>query len=408
MQKTNVKKSKRKKMKRRFPDYSLPFSEFYSEEQCLLFNKLLKSDVPEAIAKSVIDSGYFMRNDNGPVFDSYYSSMWALQGQFPFNHFTSLLNNQPLLTPEEKKVSVIRSTDEMLQILRADAHSNHCLENGSLSFRGQVTEYFTKRPIPNPSLANKSGQERLLIPSIYRKYKENFQNRIMDEKPHEVFNTIIADDLIYYGMESPAVLSQRNHEKYGPHTISDLEDFPEPENQEYYKRWSQIKVQGSAYPDIAIISQHYGFHSYGLDITFDPKVAAFFSTNKFERQTNGKADYFPIKSGEHEGVIYCFYFRAPQITSTRDIINSIPAFEYIKPIRPIRQSGALPFFLPDRFNEANQFIWHIFKLHAEFNTDDLPSKEFLFPSQHEDRFYKAAIEVKKENKFWSDFVEYDF
>ena len=230
----------------------------------------------------------------------------------------------------------------------------------------------------------------------------------MDERPQEVFDTSIADDLIYYGMENTEVLLKRNYEKYGFHTISDLKDFPESENQEYYKRWSQLKVQGGVYPDIAIISQHYGFHTYGLDITFDPKVAAFFSTHRFEWQTNGKADYFPIKEGEHNGVIYCFYFRAPQITSTRDIIKSIPAFDYINPIRPIRQSCALPFFLPDRFNEANQFIWQIFKLHPEFDMNDLPSKKFLFPSQKEDEFYKAIINVKKKNKFWSDFVEYDF
>jgi hypothetical protein len=47
-------------------------------------------------------------------------------------------------------------------------------------------------------------------------------------------------------------------------------------------------------------------------------------------------------------------------------------------------------------------------LHPEFNTDNLPKKEFLFPPPDEDRFYKAAIEVKKGNKFWADFVEYDF
>jgi hypothetical protein len=393
---------------RKYPDYNQPFSEHYSERQNILYNKLLKAGISKKIANNAKISGYYMNSEDGFVLDSYYASMWALEGQFPFDYFLAILKKEKSLQPLEKKVSVVKSVNEILEILKSDPHSYHCLQNGSLSFRGQREEYFTERIIPNPSLADNFGKERLIIPNIYRKYKNDFQARIMDERPQEVFGTLLADDLIYYGMESPLVISERNHKKYGPHTISELQEFPEPENQEYYKRWNQIKIQGTFYPDIAIISQHYGFQTYGLDITFDPKVAAFFATHKFEQKENGKADYYPVNNGEHKGVIYCFYFRAPQITKTRDIVESIPAFEYIFPLRPVRQSCALPFFLPDRFNEACQFVWHVFKLDSEFKLDDLHSKEFLFPSKNEDKFYAAAIEVKQKNNVWAEFVEYNF
>lgn len=395
-------------MKRKFIDLSIPFSEFYKEQQEILYNKLVDNGVSAKMASEAVNSGYYMRDENSFVYDSYYAPIWLLQGQFGFSEFLEILDNRTTINPIQNKVSVVRSPSEILEVLRSDPHSRHCLDNGSFSFRGQTAEYFTKRPIPNPSFKIDDNGERLIIPNIYRKYKDDFQQRLVDEQPHKIFNTSLADDLIYYGMENPMVLSERNYKKYGPHTISDLENFPEPENQEYYKRWSQIKVQGTIFPDIAIVSQHYGFHTYGLDITFDHKAAAFFATNKFGWTKEGKADYSPIKNGEHSGVIYCFYFRAPQITSTRDIIHSIPAFEYINPVRPIRQSCALPFFLSDRFNEANQFIWHIFKLHHEFNTKDIPSKTYFFPSKEEDKFYKAAIEVKQKNESWSDFVEYGF
>lgn len=389
-------------------DFSLPFLEFYKEQQEILYNKLILNGISAEKAIEVINSGYYMWDKNSSVYDSYYDPRWFLQGQFKFSDFLEILNNRTTIKPIQNKVSFVKSTADILEILRSDPHSSHCLDQGSLSFRGQTSEYFTQRQIPNPSFKVDGDKERLIIPSIYRKYKADFQQRVVDERPHEIFKTFLVDDLIYYGMENPIVLSERNYKKYGTHTISDLEDFPEPENQEYYKRWSQIKVQGTAYPDIAIIAQHYGFHTYGLDITFDPKAAAFFATNKFKWTNDGKADYSPIKNGEHTGIIYCFYFRTPQITSTRDIIQSIPAFEYINPERPIRQSCALPFFLTDRFNEANQFIWHIFKLFPEFDNSELPSKKYFFPSKEEDKFYEAAISVKQKNENWEDFVEYDF
>jgi hypothetical protein len=395
-------------MSRRFPDYSLPFYKFYEKQQIILYKKLIDNGIIEIMAKDVIESGYYMTSEKSSVYDSYYSPQWALVGQFPFKDFLLFLNGQHTYNSIKRKTSTVSSVDEIFQILNSDPHSKHCLEQGSLSFRGQKQEYFTKRAIPNPSLANENSEERLIIPSIYRKYTSNFQSRIMDEKPQWVFETLLADDLVYYGMESPIEISKRNHEKYGDHSISDLQNFPEPENQEYYKRWSQIKVQGNYFPDIAIIAQHYGFQTYGLDLTFNPKVAAFFATHNFTWKQNDKADYNPVKNDEHEGIIYCFYFRAPQIRQTRDIINEIPAFEYINPLRPINQSCALPFFSPERFNEANQFLFHVFKIKKDFDISDLPSKQHLFPSKKNDKFYKACIDVKQKNEVWSDFVEYDF
>jgi hypothetical protein len=392
-------------------DLSSPFFEYFKDFQNLLEEQLIKFGVERGLIAKALSSGYYMLPSNEWVFDSYYSPSWAFQGQMPFGSFVNMLvkNETDSVFKEHNshKVSYINSVDDIYEILNSNEHSKYCLKNGSLSFRGQRKEYTTKRPVPNSYMSDGHGNEKLIIPGLYRKYSNDFQQRIVDESPTKVFQTFLADDLIYYGIDKDN-LHKQNFEKYGQHNISDLEDFPEKENQEYYKRWVQLKVQGSAFPDIAIVSQHYGFETYGLDITFKPKVAAFFATNYFNQKKNGKADFVPIKHGEHIGVIYCFYFRAPQLKSTRDIIKNTPAFEYINPLRPIRQECALPFFLFDRFNEANQFIYHEFRLNKSFDTTGIPSKEYLFPSPEEDKFYEAALNVKRNNKIWSNFVEYEF
>lgn len=394
-------------------NFNAPFSEYYHEFQNHLVEQLSNKGVEQDLINKAINSGYYMLpQNNSTVYDSFYSPTWAFQGQMPLDSFIEMLTKNEVeaifKSHNSHKISYVDSVDDIYHILNSEDHSKYCLENRSLSFRGQKKEYAVRRETPNFYMSDDKGNEKLIIPGLYRKYIDNFQDRIIDESPTKIFQTILADDLIYYGIDNRLDLFKRNFEKYGDHNISDLIDFPEQENQEYYKRWSQLKVQGSAFPDIAIVSQHYGFETYGLDITFNLEVAAFFATNSFKMKSNGKATYEPIENGKHQGVIYCFYFRAPQITQTRDIIQNIPAFEYIKPLRPIRQECALPFFLFDRFNEANQFIYHEFRLNNHFDTKDIPSKEYLFPSEGDDKFYEAALAVKKKNKIWSNFVEYEF
>ncbi|MGK4568154.1 hypothetical protein [Flavobacterium sp. 3HN19-14] len=200
---------------RHYPDFNQPFSEHYFDRQKNLYKKLIEAGISDQKAKDAVKSGYYMNNVDGNVLDSFYAPMWAFEGQFNFNNFIDIIQGKEIVKPFEKKVSTIKSVNELLDILKTDPHSNHCLEYGSLSFRGQRDEYFTKRPIPNPTLANKDGRERLIIPNIYRKYKGDFQARIMDERPNEIFGTLLADDLIYYGMESPHIISERNFKKYG-------------------------------------------------------------------------------------------------------------------------------------------------------------------------------------------------
>ncbi|MGR5972894.1 FRG domain-containing protein [Bacillus cereus] len=54
---------------------------------------------------------------------------------------------------------------------------------------------------------------------------------------------------------------------------SNLEDFPDSESQEFASRYNQKLSIGN---EQALIEQHYGFPTVGLDVTFDLKTALFF------------------------------------------------------------------------------------------------------------------------------------
>ncbi|WP_369435988.1 hypothetical protein [Lysinibacillus fusiformis] len=96
------------------------------------------------------------------------------------------------------------------------------------------------------------------------------------------------------------------------------------------------------------------------------------------------------------------------MTKTRDMVNEISILEHLYPVRPIKQSCALPFFHSDTVNEAIPHIVAILKIGENFDYSNTYSAADLFPSRREDKFYKFLLELKEEfPEVLKNIAEYD-
>jgi len=365
--------------------------------------------IDESTADRLAKSGYWSNNpssslpsDTEPrIADSFYGSKLGLGSASVSNFFSP---PSWKVAPPEYEVSSIREIHEVLERPENACHL------GGMSFRGQTREYFTKRPYPNP-IAEINGQERLIIPGYWRKFSDNWNDRFDAPAYRSIFQSVLGDDLLYYGIPNWQTLGARNYERYGLHTMSNLEDFPDPESREYGRRWRAVKVAGMLNPDLPIVEQHYGIETIGLDVTFDISVGAFFAAKKFTWRDDATAFYAEIPPGEHRGVIYCFVFRDPRLTETQDMAREIAAFDHIEPTRPIRQKCALPCFDFASINEAVGDLHCIFRIAPDFDPVGLPSADDLFPTPAHDPFYHAALAIKRQYEDphpLTDIIEYRF
>lgn len=358
--------------------------------------RFISYGIDEATADRLAKSGYWSNDpasspssDSEPwIADSFYGSKLDL-GLSSVSNFFSPPSWK--VAPPEYEVSSLREIQEVLERPENACHL------GGMSFRGQTREYFTKRPYPNP-IAETDGQEKLIIPGYWRKFSDSWNDRFDAPAYQSIFLTVLGDALIYHGIPNWQTLAERNFERYGPHSMSDLEDFPDPESREYGRRWRTIKVAGIINPDLPIVEQHYGIETIGLDVSFDISVGAFFATKKFTWHDDGTAFYAEIPPGDHQGVIYCFVFRDPPLTRTEDLTRKIATFDHIEPTRPIRQKCALPGFDFASINEAVGDLHCIFRIARDFDPARLPSADDLFPPPAKDPFYEAALAIKRQYK----------
>lgn len=342
----------------------------------------------------VIESGYFQWNVGYPpktapcVADRFYGSKIP-SGLIPINVFIEYLNGGNIPQYSECiKHYTVKSLQEAEEILSSERHKKYN-ESGSLSFRGQTKEYWLRRKIPNPYAKNHLNDERFIVPSFWRscdKY-HNPAHRVHGQT--SILNTESADRLIY----------------------GDISSNSDSENE---RRYNTHKIEGYFSNEIPQIEQHYGRKTIGLDVTFDLATAFFFASHRVkEKDTNSKKyTYLPIKKGEHKGVVYCFVFSMPSVYKSEWQIKYLKTFQDIPPLRPIRQSCALPAFHFNEVNAAARDLDAIFFLDKNFDQTGLPSKEYLFPDSNEDLFYSALIREKKrfmdKDDTWKDFVEYEF
>ena len=215
------------------------------------------------------------------ISDTFYGSKWGI-GLIPIEEF--FREHSFKIRPPVYEVG---SLQEIRALLSEAPHSRY---DGRMTFRGQVKEYFTRRSYPNP-IAENCGQERLILPGYWRKFVGRWNDRFDAPSYSSIFATCAGDDLIYRGIEDWRGLSERNFKRYGLHTMSNLEDFLDPESQAYFKRWQAFKVNGMFMRDLPVVEQHYGFDTTGLDVTFNVEMATFFASHKFKMRSDVTAYY---------------------------------------------------------------------------------------------------------------------
>lgn len=376
-------------------------------------SELIARGVTDESARLIAESGYFVHpignrfsaDSELMLMDSYYGTKGS--GLFKIDDFIKYHQGHEIDAPVKSTAIYknVQSLKEVTEILNLDRHSNY-LKNNLLSFRGQNKEYWIERSIPNPKVMMPDKKERMIVPSAWRKSVNKAFSQRTQCSTCSTLKHILADNLIYKGIPNWRALSDINFKKYGFHSMDDLQDFPDTESQEYYKRY--VLHKQSMCNEMPLLEQHYGIDTIGLDISFDVATSLFFSTHKFFTKENGKSTFLPIEQGKHSGVLYCFVFRDPAVKSTDWLIKEINIFSHIPPLRPLRQHCGLPSFHYNEIAAATLDLDAVIYLDKDFSTSGLPEKEYLFPMK-EDDFYMALLEEKMKNpSHYEGIVEYEF
>ena len=306
-------------------------NDFFISCQEELATMLQEYGIDDRKISDIIESGYIKWNlvlsSNKPkiephVLDTFYGTKHP-SGLIPFEIFIKYIAQDTIpQVPLGTKYYVVKSLQEAEEILSSERHSKYH-DSGMLSFRGQTKEYWLKRKVPNPIRKDDSNKERFIAPSFWRFCINNHNpaSRTVDQK-----------------------------------SMLDMFKGHYPYSQIISERASNENVIHDLFHsgDISIVDQHYGRKTIGLDITYDLKTAFFFASHQFTEVEGAskKYTYLPIKKGEHKGIVYCFVFRDPLVKRTEWMIKSVDTFQHIPPLRPLRQSCALPYFHVHEVNAA--------------------------------------------------------
>lgn len=298
----------------------------------ILQEKLRSIGMHDEIINDMISSGYYMMNQSDEIiYDSFYGRRYSISIEALKNFLQS---NPQIFSPRGIQAIEVKSiADAKKQIDKFISGFNPELSN-RWAYRGENSIFTFKRKFPNPWNSNSNGEERSLMSSHWRGFQNNYM-KLVSYSSRSIFQTIHADDIIYDGIKDFRNLSAKNSIKYGIHTLSDLEDFPEPENQEYFKRWQAHKINPYNSHDMYYLEQHYGFSTPCLDITFDLATAMFFALNKYvEIDKDQKiATYKPVDDIS-QSVVYVFLFPSDIMTSN-DIIRKFDVFSHLEPLNDL-------------------------------------------------------------------------
>ena len=365
-------------------------------------NKLerLKSKwIPPEVITMLINSGYYYN----PLYEDSYicDSLYGLNCPIHLDIINDLVQKKGYEKKETRTAEISSLKEGMSFFKKFSAKINPELME-RFTFRGVNKEYYIKREFPNPFISNSQGFEISLIPSFWR-IDENLVLRSLAKYPEHspsIFRTIYADPIIYKGIDVQS-LTKRNIDKYGYHTISDLEDFPDAESQEYYKRYFQHKIVNH---EGVLLEQHYGMPTCGIDLTFDLATAISFALFQYNQNQEGKV--YSKYNPNSEAAVYGLM--VPGIKSSEDMVQEIELFKHLPPIRPLKQKCTLSCQDTFSINEAAFHIVFKLKLHMPFDITGIPKPQELFPSPNEDLFYKELLEQKKNNpSIWGNIIEYD-
>ena len=379
-----------------------------------LVDLLKENGFPDKYSLEVAEAGYSLRNfmnvsggATPAVMDNFYGT--KMSGIIAIDQFLAYLRGELLYKPSRQTAVYrnIRTVADVVSILESQRHKPY-LDRKMLSFRGQPRDYLVRRRFPNPIVCDDDGMERMIVPSFWRGYIDAPLSLRPRGPERSIFSSIDAEALIFHGISGWRDLGGRNFQKYGIHTISELEEFPDDESREYYQRWRTHFVDGPFTNEMPLLEQHYGMRTIGLDVSFDALVGLFFASHMFKRLDNGKSTFFPIERGSHRGVLYLFVFRDPPIRSTERMVTDIGVFRHLRPIRPISQRCALPAFHYNEIGAAVLDLDAILFLDECFSIEGLPRATDLFPIS-EDKFYIALLEEKKRHpEVWGEIIDYQF
>lgn len=154
-----------------------------------------------------------------------------------------------------------------------------------------------------------------------------------------------------------------------------------------------------------LVLQHYGCHTSALDITSNPKVAAWFATNKLIGQPDNlkTSPYeWDDKSKPNEWPTVFVMILVPGI---HPFLNSAEILRDTGALRPIRQScGLLSGSGNLCRNYGAKYICLKIRLAPEIKFNNLPDADFLFPDENEDKVLGSLLDFetkwgKEENHF---------
>lgn len=340
-----------------------------------LIDILKKKNVSDHLIDKVVNSGYIakqwmdFKTPEGyiTISDKMYGNK-QFSSSFDIDKFIDHIMGMNVFEKlPDFKTYKVKSPVEIQEIL-TEGNRRHYIENGQMSYRGQVKEYTFSREIPNPVRADKNGKELSILPGAFRDKPLGINSNQFKRE----WNTV---DLF----------------------LSDLE----PNN-------PNVRFDSSFSHDIMRVEQHYAKHTQGLDISFDIKTALFFATNKLKWHDDGRAYHSKVKKGEHTGVIYCFVFRDPPVKRTEYLIRDFDLFKTYKPTRILRQNCGLPLFSEYDRNIAICDIDCIIYLDEDFKNQEELTASHMFPNAEEDLFYGKLLELKKKksHQLLENIVEY--
>ena len=334
------------------------FTENTNGMQDTLGSHLKIAGIPDRLIEATIDSGYYLRGwmgnagTNLAVSDMFYGNK-ALSSCFQTDAFIAhLKGDKPFEAAPPLRREQVRSISDIHDLLATEPRARY-LREGSLTFRGQPREHWVNRRVPNPRRASADGCELSIMSGIYRQ-----------------------DSHIY---SAAKVVREKRSLQHFAHA------FGEPGRNADDLHFSY---------DLMRTEQHYATQTAGLDLAFDLPSALFFATQRFERHADGTASYRPIDRGEHTGVIYLFRFGMPSVLKTEYLIQDFDFFKTHRPERIIRQHCGLPLFGPHERNIAVTEIDCVIELHPDFEIENCPTADYMFPTTTEDPFYRKLLTLK--------------
>lgn len=354
----------------------MQYKEIYFREIKNLIAYLRSERIDEDTIDKMVESGFILNSDL--ITDTFYGQNIAYQPSISIDDIryfqaNGKWNEKTTLHYTVNKVNDVGELYEILDSLKKQY--KHIL------YRGSTNHFIFKRKFQSPFYSDKDGYEISLIPSFYRKFSKDYMTREGNGGGVlPAFNSTILREL--YNVEIKRLL-----ELYTKNQICFDEFYNKMDD------YREIMWQNNISElDLHTIEQHYGLDSNVLDVTFNVDTALFFAFNKLVNIKQNYFDYSIIDKNEYKNAV--LYILVPQ--STLEDINEWKYTEIkimdTECVRPVRQEcTSLPVDV-DAINRAASEVVSVIRFSDDFVLpDNVPKKDYLFPSSKDDPFYKYLL-----------------